>query len=205
MRKIIQLVAIVIVAGILGGCSKLTYISYKGGGVAIRVDDARIHINGTVLSQKLDNYSRLFVDQKVLRLDNGSIVTYEKARTDDQYEFNFEAVTTIKAVFDAREVNVVYFKDSFYMMQVIMADGSVLNMIVDHFDDQVLSYVYGMNTGDFRKLLRQLDPGNKSPKSPLIRNSITINNPKNAVLSRWNTMKINFIPLITPLRYMFGF
>ncbi len=182
------------------GC-QMSQLSYKNGELGLQIDNNHINAKGTTLYHHTDNYANLFLSQRVLRLNNGSIVTYEEARTDSLYEFNLVPRLTIKAVFEAREVRQVYFKSSFYLIQLILQDGSVLNIAAEQFDDQRLAYVYGMSTGELRKLLKQL--GASAPY-PLIENVRTLRNNQSALLSRWNTKKINFIPLVEPVRYIFG-
>ncbi len=200
MTKIIKLFFFIIILLSFVGC-QMSQLSYENNELGLQVDDNHISAKGTTLYHHTDNYANLFLSQRVLRLNNGSIVTYEEARTDSLYEFNLVPRLTIKAVFEAREVRQVYFKSSFYLIQLILKDGSVLNIAAEQFDDQRLAYVYGISTGELRKLLKKL--GANEPY-PLIENVRTLRNDQSALLSKWNTKKINFIPLVEPVRYIFG-
>ncbi len=200
MTKIIKLFFFIIILLSFVGC-QMSQLTYENNELGLQVDDNHISAKGTTLYHHTDNYANLFLSQRVLRLNNGSIVTYEEARTDSLYEFNLVPRLTIKAVFEAREVRQVYFKSSFYLIQLILKDGSVLNIAAEQFDDQRLAYVYGISTGELRKLLKKL--GANEPY-PLIENVRTLRNDQSALLSKWNTKKINFIPLVEPVRYIFG-
>ncbi len=200
MTKIIKsLLFMVILLGVTG--CQMSQLSYKNGALELQVDNHHIHVKGSTLYHHSDNYSNLFLSQKVLRLKSGNIVTYEEARTDDLYEFNLLPIQTIRAIFNARAVTQVYFKSSFYLLQLLLQDGSTLNIVMEQFDDQRLAYAYGMNNGEFRNLLKQLGA---SSNVPLIQNVRTLGSKQNAILSDWNTKKINFIPLVTPVKYVFG-
>ena len=200
MKKTKIIIASIAIASVITGCG-MSSMSYKNGDVQIQLDKNHFQISGTTLMKNSSNYGKLFLNQRVLRLADNSLVVYENARTDDMYEFNMEAVPTIKAVFDARDVRVVYFKSSFYLMQLILDDGRVLNLAADHFDDQVLSFIYGMSNAQMRRMAGQFEPG---AKIDLISPVVTFHSAKRAIISRWNSQKINFIPLITPVRYLFG-
>jgi len=156
-------------------------------------------MHGTSLGQHRENFSNLFLSYKVLKLDAGNIVVYEKARTDSRYEFNFPTMTTIQVVFDAIEVKKVYFSSSFYILQLTLQNGKTLNTIVEQLEDQSLNLAYGMSNKQISDLLRQL---NAQAFRPLTQNVISIKNVNNAILSRWTTKKVNFTPLIVPIRSM---
>ena len=182
----------------LSACS-ITDLSYKHNILALQVDGKHLQMHGTSLGQHRENFSNLFLSYKVLKLDAGNIVVYEKARTDSRYEFNFPTMTTIQVVFDAIEVKKVYFSSSFYILQLTLQNGKTLNTIVEQLEDQSLNLAYGMSNKQISDLLRQL---NAQAFRPLTANVITLKNSNNAILSRWTTKKVNFAPLIVPIRSM---
>lgn len=187
---------------LLGGC-KTADLSYKKGEFSLQVDEKHMKVNGTTLSRHTNSFGKLFLVQDIVKLKNGSIVTYERASTDDLFEFNLTPIQTIKVIFDARNVISVYYKSSFLLLQLILNDGRVLNIAVEQFDDQRLSFVYGMSTEQFRKILKRLDP--EAAKKPLIEKVIRLPRGSGAILSRWSIQKVQLVPLITPVRYIFGF
>ncbi len=200
MIKIIHLVLLGIVLAGITGCNTSS-LTYQNATVNLQLDDNHFQVQGKTLHVHTDNYANIFLTQRILRLNDGSIVVYEEAKTDDLYEFNYSAIPTIKAVFDARAVSQIYFKSSFYLLQLTLQDGSILNLAAENIDDQRLAYVYGMNTGEFRKMLKQF----ATDKSPIqTQRVVSLRNDKSAIQSRWNSKKINFIPLVTPVRYVYG-
>ena len=180
----------------LSACST-TDLSYKNNQLALQVDGKHLQVNGTSLGRHQDNFSNLYLAYEVLQLDAGNIVVYEKGRTDSSYEFNFTTRRTIQIVFDAIDVRQIYFSSSFYILQLTLQDGRTLNAVVEQLEDQSLNLAYGMSNKQVNGLLKQL---NAKALRPLKQNVISIKNPQRAILSRWTTQKVNFIPLIVPLR-----
>ena len=180
----------------LSACS-ITDLSYKNSQLALQVDGKQLQVHGTSLGRHQENFSNLFLSYEVLKLDSGNTVVYEKARTDSRYEFNFPTMTTIQIVFDAIEVRKVYFSSSFYILQLTLQNGRTLNTIVEQLEDQSLNLAYGMSNKQINDLLRQL---NAQAFRPLTQNVITLKSSNNVILSRWTTRKVNFTPLIVPIR-----
>ncbi len=198
MHSVIKLLITIAVWAFLSACST-TDLSYKDNKLALQVDGKHLQVNGTSLGHHQNNFSSLYLRHEILKLDDGNIVVYEKARTDNSYQFNFTTMRTIQIVFDAIEVRKVYFSSSFYILQLTLEDGRTLNTIVEQLEDQSLNLAYGMSNKQVNDLLRQLDT---KALRPLKQNVITIQNPQSAILSRWTTRKVDFIPLIIPLRLL---
>ena len=196
MNKTVKLVITLFILVFLSACST-TDLSYKNNQLVLQVDAKHLQVNGTSLGRHQSNFNTLYLSHNILQLDAGNIVVYEKLRTDNRYQFNFTTMRTIQIVFDAIEVRKVYFSSSFYILQLILQNGRTLNTIVEQLEDQSLNLAYGMSNKQINDLLRQLDG---KALRPLKENVITIQNPKNAIFSRWTMRKIDFIPLIVPLR-----
>jgi hypothetical protein len=201
MNTIVKFLLPVALFILLGGC-RMADLSYGKGEISLQVDEKYMTVKGTTLSRHMDNFGKLFLVQKVVKLKSGNIVVYERARTDDLFEFNLTPIQTIKVIFDARNVISVYYKSSFHLLQLILSDGRVLNIAVEQFDDQRLSFVYGMSTKQFRSILKRLDP--QAAGIPLIEKVIILPQGSSAILSRWSVQKVQLVPLIIPLRYLFG-
>lgn len=185
----------------LTGCST-TDLSYKNNQLVLKVDDKYLQIDSKFINHRMNNFGTLFIDQQLLQHNEGNMVVYEKARTDDMNEFYYPTIDTIKIVFDARYVRVVYFSSSFYIMQVILADGRPLNVIVEQLEDQSLNMVYGMTNKQINNLLNQLD---SQERMPVDQHVITIHHQQSAILSRWTTYKVNIMQLVGPKRDLMGF
>ena len=198
MYRTIKLLSTIVALVFLSACST-TDLSYKDNKLALQVDGKHLQVNGTSLGRQQDNFSSLYLAYEILQLDAGNIVVYEKARTDNRYQFNFTAMQTIQIVFDAIEVRKIYFSSSFYILQLTLQDGRTLNTIVEQLEDQSMNLAYGMSNKQVNDLLRQLDA---KALRPLKQNVIAIQNPQAAIFSRWTMKKVDFIPLIVPVRLL---
>lgn len=201
MRTIAKFLLPIALLAIFGGC-KTADLSYANGELSLQVNENHLKVNGATLNHHRDSFGNLYLLQETIKLKDGSIVVYERARTDDLYEFNLLPMQTIRILFDAYKMNVIYFKSSFYLVQMILRDGRILNIAVEQFDDQQLSFVYGMSNAQFRNIQKQLDP--QAAQKPLIEKVITLPQGSAAIFSRWSVRKVQFVPLITPVRYIYG-
>lgn len=201
MRRVARFLLPIALLAVLSGC-KTASLSYAQGELSLQVNQNHLKVNGTTLSSRNDSFGNLYLRQKIIKLKDGSTVVYERARTDDLYEFNLLPMQTVRILFDAYKMNIIYSKSSFYLVQMILRDGRTLNIAVEQFDDQQLSFVYGMNNAQFRNMLTQLDP--QATQKPLIEEVTTLPVGNGAIFSRWSVRKVQFVPLITPVRYVFG-
>lgn len=201
MYRVEKLLITIFMLAFLTGCST-TDLSYKNNQLLLQVDGRHLQVDSRFINHRMNNFATLFIDQQLLQLSEGNMVVYEKARTDDMNEFYYPTIDTIKIVFDARVVGVVYFSSSFYIMQVILADGRPLNVIVEQLEDQSMNMVYGMTNRQINHLLKQLD---SQERMPVEQHVITLDRQQGAILSRWTTYKVNIMQLVGPRRDMFGF
>ncbi len=201
MNRIVNFVFFMFLLGVISGCST-TNLAYKNNKLVLDVDDKHLQVDSRFISNRLNNFSILFIDQQLLKLNEGNFVVYEKARTDDMNEFYFPTLDTIEIVFDARYVSVVYFSSSFYVLQVTLADGRVLNVIVEQLEDQSLNMVYGMTNKQVNHLLKQLRSKQRVSDNQQV---ATINNNQGVIFSRWTTYKVEIMQLVGPKRDLMGF
>jgi len=186
---------------ILSACSNST-LSYDKSKLNLRVDDILLQVHGTQLKANRENFSILQLEQKLIRLEDGSMVMYEYGRTDMTYEFAQTTRRTIDSVFDAQQIVEVYSKAQLYAYQIVLADGRVLNAVVSQSYDQEISIVYGMSSEKLDKMLKKLTP---LARPVPYRHAVTLEHEPNPLLSRWTTLKINFVPLVQPLARFMGF
>ena len=201
MKTVARILLPIALLAILSGC-KTADLSYGQGVLSLQVNQNHLNVNGTTLSSRNDSFGNLYLRQNMIKLKDGSIVVYERLRTDNLYEFNLIPVQTIHSVFDAYRVIPIYYKSSFSLLQLVLRDGRVLNVAAEQFDDQRLTLVYGMSNVQMRNIQKQLDP--RAAQKPLIDKVITLPEGRGAIYSRWSVQKVQLTPLITPLCYIYG-
>jgi hypothetical protein len=186
---------------LLTACGPTSNLNYRNGQLSIQLSDQNLQLHGTQLKQNRENFSILFLTQSLLRLDDGSMVMYEDARTDLQYQFDPVTTTSISVIFDAKSMVRVYSNNFLYAYQIILADNRILNLIASQSYDQELQMVYGMSTKKLDSMLRKLD---QNAQPAYYKNVIDLSRETNPLMSRWTTSKINFYPLVIPLRRFGG-
>jgi len=181
---------------LLSGCATPN-LSYNNEQLNLQANNNHLQIHGTQLKQERQNYSTLFLTQNLLRLDDNSLVMYEYAKTDIDYQFDPTTTRSIGIIFDARNVSKVYENSFLFAYQVVLQDNRVLNMIVSQAYDQELIMLYGMSTSKLNAMLKDLDPN-----APLAyyKNSIDLSRERNPLMSRWTTYKVHITPLVIPIR-----
>ena len=201
MQLCIKLLSTFITLLLLTACGPTSNLTYKNGQLTIRLSDQNLQLHGTQLKQNRENFSILFLRQSLLRLDDGSMVMYEDARTDLQYQFDPPTTRSISVIFDAKSMVRVYANGFLYAYQIILADNRILNLIASQSYDQEMQMVYGMSTRKLNSMLKKLDE-NAQPAH--YQNVINLSQEPNPLMSRWTTTKINFYPLVIPLRRFGG-
>lgn len=196
MHKHIKLFTILSLLLLLNACSTPATLQYDNTNLNLKVEQKRIQVPSTQIKVNKENFGILFLEQKLLRLDDGSLVMFEEAETDMQYQFDPPTTRSISVIFDAIKVVRVYEKDFIFAYQLVLKDQRVLNIIVSQGYDQELQMVYGMSSKQFIKTLNRL---NANVNSLPYKNAIELKNEPNPLLSNWTTWKVNFYPLVIPL------
>lgn len=197
MSKITKLLVSIVLILLISACAT-SNISYNNEQLSLQINNSRIQVYGTQLKQNRENFSTLYLTQNLLRLDDGSIVMYEEARTDMQYQFDLPTTRSIGIIFDAKRVVKVYYNALIYAFQVLLKDNRVLNVLATQGYDQKLQMVYGMSTEKLNSMLKNLDPN----VHVYYKNVINLSHEPMPFMSRWTTWKVHFIPLVVPLRRM---
>jgi len=128
MFKIIKQFLFITVILLISGCAT-SNISYKNEQLNLQINDSHLQVHGTQVKQHKENFSTLFLTQNLLRLDDGSMVMYEEAQTDMQYQFDPTTIRSIGIIFDAKSVVKVYYNTLIYAFQVVLKDNRVLNVL----------------------------------------------------------------------------
>jgi hypothetical protein len=186
----------------LFGCSlNTTDLSYRDGAVRLALGKQTVSMHAKTISRKIDNFSTLIVSHTLLKLDTGSLAVFDKARTDMRYEFNYTLPETLRIVFNAQAMHLIYYADSFYLYQVILSDGSRLNVMAEQLDNESLNMLYGMDNATVETWLKALGYNASGKLHTPVR---VVNGKKGAILSDWTIYKVNVMQLVVPRRDMMG-
>lgn len=196
MKKKSELLLLLSTLIILSGCAK-SNLSNDNTHVNVQIDQTFLQVPSTTIKQSRKNFSILYLTQKLLRLDDGSIVVYEEAHTDLQYEFEPTTTRSIGIIFDAKEVIRVHEKSLLFAYQVVLHDNRILNVLASQGFDQELKILYGMSTKKLNKMLGQLD---NNARLAHYMNVINLQHETKPLMSHWTTWKVHILPLIVPIR-----
>ena len=195
MKKLIKPFLTIFVLFMLSGCAT-SDLSYKNDNIHLRINDASLQVHGVTLQEKHDNFSTLFLTQRVLRLDDGSMAVFEDARTDMQFQFDQTTPRSIKIIFDAKSVLRVHYNTFIYAFQVILKDNRVLNVLVAQGYNQELQMLYGMSTEKMNDMLKELG---QDAKPAFYKNVIDLSSEPSPYVSRWTVQKVHLAPLVVPV------
>ncbi len=179
----------------LSGCAT-SDLSYKNDNIHLRIKDESLQVHGVALQEKHDNFSTLFLTQRLLRLDDGNLVVFEDARTDMQFQFDQTIPRSIKIIFDAKSVLRVHYNTFIYAFQVVLKDNRVLNVLVAQGYDRELQMLYGMNTKKMDDMLKELG---QDSKPAFYKNVIDLRSEPTPYITRWTVQKVHFAPLVVPV------
>ena len=181
---------------LLSGCA-MSDLSYNNETIYLRIDDASLRVKGKRLEEKNDNFSTLFLTQKLVRIDDATLVVFEEARTDMQYKFEPTIPRSIKIIFDAKKVIKVHYNTFIYAFQVVLKDNRVLNVLVAQGNNQRLQMLYGMSTDKMDQMLRELG---QDVKPALYKDVIDLRNEPTPFMSQWSIRSVHLTPLVVPFR-----
>ena len=201
MKKIISTLLAITVTLIISGCGIPSNLTYNNKQLTIQVAEEYLQLDSNLINEHHDNFSSLFLSQKVLRMSEGNLVIYENARTNLDYEFEPSIMQSIKIIFETKSVIMVYGKDHLYAYQLILKDGKLLNIIAQQGDTQQLKFIYGLSTTQLNKIIKQLDP---NAREAYYKQVIQLQDERDALLSKWDVQKVHFVPLVVPLAKMMG-
>ncbi len=194
-----KILNIILISTLFLGCS-ITTLSYDNQNLSLSLDGEHIKIGAKTLKSESENYGNLYLSRRVLRLDNSTLLVYEKVRVDDQYELNFSTTKTVEIVFETKKISRVYSHKGLYLYQLLLKEHKVLNLVVEQFLDQEIVFIYGMKSSQMRELLKDI---NATTARALVDDVVVLDG-RDVVKSRWSSQKVHFAPLITPLRVVFG-
>jgi len=185
----------------LNACST-SQVNFKNDQLMIQSGDTSTFYAGKLIAKHNENFSTLFIDQKILQLPQGNNIVYEYAHTDLQYEFGPSLQRVIRIVFDASKIIPVYIGSQLSAYQIALPQGQWLNILAQQSNTQDLYFIYGMNTVQFNKMIKKLNPD--APLAPYTK-VMKLDSGQKAIQSRWTMRKVHFVPLVVPyqmsLRY----
>lgn len=182
-----------------------TYMNFsKDSALNINYDEKTYLLSQVSAEAKYLNFKDLYVKQYKTKTLDGGVLFYEYLKTDLSFEFNFGGLSTVMYLFDdSRKYEKVYKKNNLTLVQIMLKDGSYVNVIIQDSSTQVYSFVYGFSNEEFVEIAKAIKDEKDEITSPKFK-AITFDN-SSKPCTNWNTLLVYFTPLITPLRDLRSF
>lgn len=201
MKKVILLLLIGVM---FVGCSYSSLKLNKKEELVFTSNSNEFLLSNAIVEHKSLNFKDLFVKQHKLKNQGARVLFYEEVRTELNFEFNFNALYTVMYIFnDAQKYEEVYRDNNLRLVQLELKDKSLVNILIQASDTQVISYVYGFSNEEFLQLATELSETSGKEVKQLKHKGTTLTKSKKPI-TNWNDKLVFFTPLIMPLRTMGG-
>ncbi len=179
---------------LLAGCTPYAQMQLKDNAVALQLETAQSHLEAVPLKQQHTSFISLYLTQTILKTKMDNLLVYEEAELDSNHEFRQTVARTLDIVFESFQKRAVASVGGIEAYQIVLPKrGGVLNLLVQEKGIFNLTLLYGMSNAQLKQMLVPLH----AKIAPLIeKNIITLYNPDNAVLSKWDVIKVRFYPLV---------
>ncbi len=177
-----------------------TSLKLENGTVFLQIDRTTVKLDTTILKEEYLDLPTVMITQSVLTDDLGSLLVFERAVTDELYQFDHRSkAQLIKATFDATKVAEIYEIGNLAFYQVFTDREDVIDLIVHQSDDQAIRFVYGFSDLEFRKILKMVVPSEGQIDKAIKADVLTFDDPNSALHTKWSTPLHTIDALIIPL------
>ncbi len=178
---------------LLGGCAPYAQMQLEKRAVSLQLETAQSRLEAVPLEQKRTGFISLYLTQTILKTKAGNLLVYEEAELDSNYEFRQTASRTLDIVFESFQKRAVASVGGIDAYQIVLPKRGMLNVLVQKRGIFNLTLLYGMSNAQLKQMLLPLH----AKIAPLIeKDVITLHNPDDAILSKWDVIKVRFYPLV---------
>jgi len=185
MKKVIFLSFMLV---FLTACS-MHHIGYNGkNNFFVSLDNKTvIKRHGDVIYKNQINLLQLYVNQKVLQMKNGKILTYEEVQTAAQYKFSFGIKRIVGIIFPEYTYDYLDQKGNihFFILTNKITKQKVY-MLLENINKKSLKLVYGFTEVIFNRLKELLIDNKSIVENDKVNNTDLKVNKSSYVLSSWN-------------------
>ena len=178
---------------LLGGCAPYVQMQMENNAVALTLETAQSRLEAVPLRQKRISFISLYLTQTILKTKSDNLLVYENAELDSNYEFRQTVARTLDIVFESFQKRAVASVGGIEAYQVVLPKRGVLNVLVQEKGIFNLTLLYGMRNAQLKQMLIPLH----TKIAPLIeKDVIVLHHPDNAILTKWDVIKVRFYPLV---------
>ncbi len=180
---------------LLTGCATSSLNLGADDTLTLTYGKEKLSARGLTLDTKQDRYPELELEQRIIELDDDTLIVYEDVQADLQYEFKYTTTKSVEMIFDAKDTKLLYQRNNLYFFQVELKDGNYLNVITQQSNMQSLTQLYGFSNMQMKKIIDKISDNRQSLK--LNKNVVTFERFEGSYLSRWSTKLIAIDGLMT--------
>jgi len=178
---------------LLSGCAPYAQMQLEHNAVALHLETMQSRLEAVPLKQKRTSFISLYLVQTILKTKANNLLVYENAELDSNYEFRQTVDRTLDIVFESFQKRAVASVGGIEAYQIVLPKRGVLNLLVQEKGIFNLTLLYGMSNAQLKQMLVPLH----TKIMPLIeKHVITLHNPDDAILTKWDVIKVRFYPLV---------
>ena len=180
---------------LLGGCSMHHIQTNEKDMLAISLNSKNIvKGNGCVIYEKNVRISHINIYQKIFKMNNGTVLTYEDAIVDIGYILNHGMKRIISSIFSSYQYDIIDYKDNIYFVK-LHTKNKQLYLIIENLNKKRLKIVYGFSEQmfhyiQFKVIHNKPIVKNNSNSSKSITAATSITNPAIYISSTWSEKNI---------------
>ncbi len=180
---------------LLGGCATSSLNIGADDTLALTYGKEKLSVRGLTLDRKSDSYPELELYQRIIELDDNSLIVYEEVETDEKYQFQHATQNSIKMIFDAKKLTLLYQKNNLCFVQLELKNATFLNIIAQQSDMQSFTQLYGFSNMQMKKIIKTISKEDK--KITFNDNVVIFEHFEGSYISKWSTKLIAIDGLMT--------
>lgn len=178
---------------LLDGCVPYAQMQMENNAVVLALETVQSRLEAVPLRQKRISFISLYLTQTILKTKSDNLLVYENAELDSNYEFRQTVARTLDIVFESFQKRAVASVGGIEAYQVVLPKRGVLNVLVQEKGIFNLTLLYGMSNAQLKQMLIPL---HTKIASLIEKDVIVLHHPDNAILTKWDVIKVRFYPLV---------
>ena len=180
---------------LLTGCATSSLNLGADDTLTLTYDKEKLSARGLTLDKKEDRYPELELEQRIIELDDDTLIIYEDVQADLQYQFQYPTQQSIDMIFDAKKTKILYQRNNLYFFQLELKNSKYLNVISQQSDLQSLTQLYGFSNVQMKKIIDTVSGEKKELQ--LQDNVVVFEHFEGSYISKWSTKLIAIDGLMT--------
>ena len=148
-----------ITALFFSGCSKKSSMDIdENSRLVLKTSTSKEFVLATVV-EDIDtlHVESVTVEQKAMKSSSEELLFYEKIEIDSDSIFNQSSKESIRYIFNAKELEILYMYKDIMVLQLRLKDKIYINILAESSNETVLHVVYGFSNTECKKMIKLID------------------------------------------------